>query len=258
MSGTKSHCRPAPAIDPAESALVLGWYGSRNQADHDRMSQHVDDLVNAFGFASGLSVPLVLGVEGIPDLPVGKVRNVLALPIFMCDGLAMHQHFPAMLRQLEVQQGTRTNVRSVTIIGRHESLAQLIAERAAERALQNARDTKLLLVAHGSERNTASIEATRAIRDRIRQTGRFAAVDDAYLEASPCAYEIASQVDGNCIVEGLFLTEGRHSTKDLTDCIRSAEPGRSLACLGAVGTDHRFTNVLSAAVRDGIAPQMAA
>lgn len=258
MFGTRSPCQPAPAIDPAESALVLGWYGSRHKADHDRMAQHVDDLVSQFGFSSGCSVPLVLGVDGELDLPVGNVRSILALPVFMCDGMAMNQHFPAMLRQLALQQGKNTKVRSMAIIGRHESLARLISERATERTDQSVQETKLLLVAHGSERNRGSIEATQAIRDRIRQMGKFAAVDDAYLEATPCAYDVASQIEGDCIVEGLFLTEGRHSTKDLSACIRPSMSGRMLSCLGAVGMDPRFTGVLSSAVQDGITPRIAA
>lgn len=258
MFGTRSPCRPAPAIDPADCALILGWYGSRNKADHLRMDQHVDHMVAAFGFSAGCSVPLVLGADEEYKIDIGRARNILALPVFMCDGMAMNQHFPAMLRQVATQQSGNANLHALSIIGRHKSLAQLVSERATEQFGEDREHGRLLLVAHGSERNRGSVEATRAIRDRIRHMGRFGEVDDAYLEASPNAYDVASQIEGDCVVEGLFLTEGRHSTDDLAECLRPSVSGRVLSCLGAVGIDPRFVDVLSDAVRDVVEPRLAA
>lgn len=250
MSGTKSPYPPAPAIDPAETALVMGWYGSRNEVDHVRMDCHLASLTEAFGFADGLSVPLVLGSKDSPSIAIGSVRNIVVLPVFMCDGMAMNQHFPAMLRHLIARHAGNANIRVSPIVGRHESLARLVAERATGRFERASRRKNLLLVAHGSERNRGSVEATRAIRDRIRAMGRFEEVTDAYLEMSPNAQDVIAGIKGDCVVEGLFLTEGRHSTADLQACLHPVDAGSSVSCLGAVGIDPRFIDVLSSVTRE--------
>ena len=78
----------------------------------------------------------------------------------------------------------------------------------------------------------------------------FADVHDAYLEASPDLCDVVSGLSGDCVVEGLFMTEGRHSTEDLSARIESVDSTHLLPCQGAIGLDARFGNVLSAAVSD--------
>lgn len=252
MSGTRLHCPPAPAIDPADSALVMGWYGSRNKADHMRMDRYLEQLLETFGFFEGISIPLALDLDTNRRLPILHSRNIVALPVFMCDGMAMKQHFPAMLRQLAAEQVANSEIRVASIVGHHESLARLVVERATRCLDHSERKGNLLLVAHGSERFQGSMKATRAVRDRIRAMGRFYDVEDAYLEASPEVCNVISGIHGDCVVEGLFLTEGQHSTHDLEASLRSVEVDFSIHCLGAVGTDPQFIDVLSSIVRDAL------
>ncbi len=254
MSGTRSHYPPAPAINPADSALVLGWYGSRNDADHARMDAHVRDLVHMFDFASGCSIPLMLGADAGFFPRIEGVRHVVVLPVFMCEGRTLGQRFPTFLRQIEAQQAGASIIHTLPIIGGHQSLAQLVAERAAKHLNRGPGGTKLVLVAHGSTRDQGSVVATQTLRDRIRKMAIFSAVHDAYLEASPDPADLVSGMAGDCVIEGLFLTEGRHSTHDLESRI----PGRASRCLGAIGIDPRFVDVLSAAVGDAIPSPLAA
>ena len=268
MSGTKSHCLLAPAINPAESTLVLGWYGSRNKGDHARIEAHVRTLVEMFGFASGCSVPLMIGANAEPaSIPVlDDVRHVVVLPVFMCEGMTFNRQFPEFLRQLASRQSSDrpggqvagAGLRSLPIIGRHESLVRLVSSRASVRAGTGNTDRRLVLVAHGSEQNTGSMKATRKLRDHLRSTEAFSEVHDAYLETTPDPADIVSSIGSECIIEGLFLTEGRHSTDDMVARIGSGHSSHTPLYLGAVGVDPRFIDVLSGAVSDAVSPAKAA
>jgi sirohydrochlorin ferrochelatase len=255
MSGTKLHCPPAPAINPAKSALVLGWYGSRNSCDHARMDWHLNNLVQSYGFASGHAVPLMIGATPLQVPHLEDVRDVLVLPLFMCEGWTLHEKLPAFLRLLRAKTSNETVVHELSTIGTHETLARLVSDRAIDQLHHNIREAQLILVAHGSDRDKGSLIATRALRDRIRAMDLFADVHDAYLEASPDLCDVVSDLSGDCVVEGLFMTEGRHSTHDLSARMEQSDSAHLLPCQGAIGMDMRFGNVISAAVGDAVLSQ---
>lgn len=258
MFGTRLHYPQAPAIDPTESTLIVTWYGSRNQVDHERVDSYLDDLVSSFGFASGHAIPVALEHDRETRITASHDRNIVVLPIFMCDGVAMRNFLPNVIQKFVDQHVSKPRVHMLPTVGRHESLTRLVSDRASERLGHHTKDATLLLIAHGSNRNKQSVTATRAIRDRIRRTERFRQVCDAYLEASPSASDVMSAVEGNCVVEGLFLTEGRHGTHDLEACIQVEYLGRTVSSCGVIGADPRLVEVLRSVVHDAVYPKLAA
>ncbi len=252
MYGTKSLCPQVPAInpagaplDPASSTLVLAWYGSKRPRDGERMAEQTRRLGEEFGFRHAAASALMLCDEQpAPTLNVGG-GDVLVLPVFMCEGLTLSRKIPAFVRDLHGVCDEQARIDVLPPVGIHIALAGLVAERAIERLDSTPLESELVLVAHGSNRDSGSARATCMLANRLRAMAIFASVRDAYLEADPDPRALIALAQRPCVVEGLFLTQGRHSTIDLSEKIGAPAPQ-------AIGTDPRFARVLTAAVRDGV------
>ncbi len=253
MSGTRSLYQRAPAINPANSTLVLGWYGSRNGADHERMAAHTKALVDLFGFADGFDMPMVLDTDGEQFGRFSGAPNTVVIPVFMCSGITWRHQLSSLLRTHGAQHKNRAAAHVLPIIGDHPKLAELTVTRAVERSNPQTSPATLLLVAHGSMRDRSSRESTQKMRDRISAMGGFSDVRDVYLQATPRLSDVLPSISGDIVLESLFLTEGRHSTHDFRSEISAAKRDSRLSPLIAIGADPRLLGVLTSVVEDGLA-----
>lgn len=103
------------------------------------------------------------------------------------------------------------------------------------RALGN---TAVLIIAHGSSKDTAAGAAARALADRLHEQNFFREVHAGFLEGSPTLSDwLARKLDPPVTVVGMFAGDGPHAEDDVRRALSGHERGRYYAYSGAIGTE---------------------
>jgi sirohydrochlorin ferrochelatase len=208
-------------------SLLLVAHGERGGAGTDRQ---VHDLVRQlqdrgrFGHvAAGFirSQPSV--AEACRDLPPGPVA---VYPLFMSAGYYVATAIP---REIGLgADGRDRHGRPVTVmdpVGLNPRLPALVCDLAATTAAAGEVErcaAHLLLVAHGSSKDTASREAALSNARDIADTRAFGGIETAFLDEPPFLAEALETVPGPAVVVGLFVGEGMHGGEDLPGAIAAS------------------------------------
>jgi sirohydrochlorin cobaltochelatase len=155
-------------------------------------------------------------------------------------------------------------------VGNHPRMTELLLRRAAEVA-PGARpaETTLFIVGHGTDLNDNSAAAAKREVEKIRATGQYAEVFNAYMEEEPLIsrwHELAAQPD--VVVVPFFIADGLHSYQDIPVLLGIAEEGgvaaseapvfrrnpfqirgRRLHYASAIGTERLFADLILDQVR---------
>jgi sirohydrochlorin ferrochelatase len=140
-----------------------------------------------------------------------------------------------------------------------DRLVQLLDEANSERAAEVARNrgfapeaSAIILLAHGSRRNSASREATEQVAREIENRDVFRKVRIALLEERPFLGDAAAAIQGPAIVVGLFSGQGMHGARDAPKLI--AELSRNdIAYAGVIGAMAGIENLVARSVRQALA-----
>lgn len=163
-----------------------------------------------------------------------RTSDILVYPLFMADGYFLRK------ASGELEAAARKRQAEITLLpplGTNPALADVIAARAQAAARAQGFSlpaTRLVLVAHGSQREPASQQATDALLRRLREQAVFAAVQAAYLEQPPSFAAVLGAAAGPAVVVGLFMGSGLHGGIDVDRLIESA--GSGVVNAGNVGT----------------------
>lgn len=141
-------------------------------------------------------------------------------------------------------------------LGDHPALAELIMKRATLTEADGAEPAALLLVAHGSP-DPAANRVVDALADRIRDSGRYAAVVVCYLGLNrpllgAAIDDLARQGISRMVVAPYFLQLGGHVAEDLPQIIaagRTRHPALPITLAEHLGYDPLLVNV----IRDRVA-----
>src|SRR5262249_23610721 len=143
----------------------------------------------------------------------------------------------------------------LTPLGLDEGMPDFVIARAGEACRNHgfAPDAStIILLAHGSRRNSASREAAEWVARGILVRGTLADVRIAVLEEHPFIHEAAEGVVGPVVVVGLFSGEGLHGARDAPRLI--AELARSdVAYAGVVGSMTGIEELVVRAVERALA-----
>jgi len=198
-------------------------------------------------------------------------NDVYVVPNFISEGYFTRTVIP---RELELQ-GPVTQIGSRTIkycepVGNHPRMTDLLLRRAADVApAARPAETTLFIVGHGTDLNDNSAAAAKREVERIRATGKYAEVFNAYMEEEPLIsrwHEIASQPD--VVVVPFFIADGLHSYQDIPVLLGIQEEagaaasesqvfrrnpyrirGRMLHYANAIGTEPLFADLILDQVR---------
>lgn len=253
MSSTRSAFRPAPVIEaadsaPADAAVILVGHGSSRMA---AAVLGVDRLAAALREREGYAEVAVATLHGSGPRPADVIAalahtRAFVVPVMMCDGLTVQRDLPAAFSGCG-----SLRLRFCQPVGTHPGLAALIADRAVQEAkLRNLHlaQTRLLLIAHGSTKNTRSEKATLLQVGRLSAMNLFREVAAAYLEQPPSIVDAIQRLRPPVIAVGLFAAEGQHATVDVEAALAAA--GRpDVAYLGAIGTDPGMVQLVAALIR---------
>ena len=189
------------------------------------------------------------------------IREVYVVPNFISEGYFTRTVIP---RELELS-GPVTFRENGQVwkycapAGSHPAMTDLLLRRAREVAPGIAEDqTSLLIVGHGTSLNDNSAAAAKWQAETIRQMGRYASVQNVYMEEPPLVSDWARLTDApNVVVVPFFISDGLHSDEDIpvllgiesqAGDVARQNPcrlhGRSLYYAGAIGTDPGFPNLI--------------
>ena len=242
MSTTRSRLRKAPATDLGRAAatLVLCGHGTRGRGGV--LDRHAAEIR-----ARGLFADIrVCSLYGTPELGAVLDRiaspEVRVVPWLMCAGFTMDR-----LKAVIGAHPAADRVVLAEPVGAKPAIADLAAENAEEACRQRAwrpADTGLLLIGHGSGRNTDSAQTTRRHAARIAATGRFAAVATGFLDEPPSPAEALAGLNSPyCVAVGLFAERSLHGEDDVP---RLLGAGAHIHYAGPIGTAPDLADIIVA------------
>ena len=123
--------------------------------------------------------------------------------------------------------------------------------RSRARTALRRKPSTVILLAHGSRRNSASREATEQVARAIEGRAAFRSVGIALLEERPFLDEAMALVQGPAVVVGMFSGEGMHGASDAPRLI--AELNRNdVVYAGVIGNVAGIENLVARAVAEAL------
>ena len=196
-----------------------------------------------------------------------EIREVYVVPNFISEGYFTQTVIPREL-QLDSRLTTRPGGqvwKYCEPVGNHPAVTELLLQRAREVAPDVPEaETSLLIVGHGTALNDNSAIAAKREVERISALGRYASVQNAYMEEAPLISDWASLTNTrNVVVVPFFISDGLHSYQDIPVLLGiEAEPTaaasqrgifrrnphrlrqRNLYYASAIGTEPRFAEII--------------
>ena len=196
-----------------------------------------------------------------------EIREVYVVPNFISEGYFTQTVIPRELK-LEGRLTTRPDGqvwKYCEPAGNHPAVTELLLGRARQVAPGvPEEETTLLIVAHGTPLNDNSAIAAKREVEKIARLGRYASVQNAYMEEAPRISDWPRlTTTPNVVVVPFFISDGLHSYQDIPVLLGiEAEPaiaasqqevfrrnpyrlhGRSLFYASAIGTEPQFAEII--------------
>lgn len=238
------------ATTPSATALLLAAHGERRPGAANESVWRLADALSARGLVSEVGVGFVKGRPTIGQaLRALTAAQIMVYPLFASDGYFTRDRLVQLLDMADTGD-SRRSVQILSPLGLDPELPALVAEGAAacgEMHGHAAAETALLLIAHGSRRNSASRTAAERIASAVRSQRRFRTVDTAFLEERPFVQDALARMPGPVIVVGLFSGDGLHGAEDAPRLI--AALGRNdVIFAGNVGGFPGLADLVAAAI----------
>ncbi|MSO92899.1 MAG: hypothetical protein EXQ86_05800 [Rhodospirillales bacterium] len=236
----------------AESVLLLLGHGSALDPISDRtFKRHAAALAARNLFAEVRSMTLS-EAETFPAATAGLGdREVYLMPMFMSEGLSVQRAVGEAMRLLARERGSSARATRVCRpLGLSAEIASLIVARARGLAAESGSAAEsLVLVGHGSPRDSASREAIALQAKAIAGRRLFQGVSMALLEEPPALGDVLQTLNGPVVVAGFFASAGRHAAEDVPRVIGTYEGG-PIRYTGAIGEDAEIPEVVLRAVAE--------
>ena len=233
---------------PSDVALLLAAHGERRaSADNDGVARLAAELARR-RVAGEIAAGFIKGEPTIAQALAGfTAPRVLVYPLFLADGFFSR----VRLRELVAAAAGSRPVRVLATLGLDPALVDVVAAKARAVAAQTgfaSERTTVVLLAHGSSRDSASRAATELMAGRLAEQGAFLAVRTAFLEEPPSLAQAVAAISGPVAVVGLFAGEGLHGGADVPQLLD--EIGRdALAFAGNIGRFTDLADIVAATVR---------
>jgi sirohydrochlorin cobaltochelatase len=144
--------------------------------------------------------------------------DVTVVPLFSSEGYFSQQVLPAELNPRPGQKVTITPA-----LGNNHRLAHIVDERLATTFTQHnlrPEQTAVVVVGHGTRRNSQSDNTTEKQAERLRQQNRFGEILTAYLDQPPLVDEVYQATAlPNLVVVPFFIAAGMHTQEDIPEAL---------------------------------------
>ena len=201
---------------PQPISLILAAHGSEalplsNQPLHDLAAS-----LKAMGLFDHITPAFLMGqplmTEVLESLPAGEA---IVIPVMTSDGYYLKK-LPEKFKQNANYDQFRLSISPV--VGLHPAIAKTISDRLAGHLKEHkltAADTTVVVVGHGTRRNTTSGAATFALVDSLRNDHPGFEIKAAFLDQDPEIGLIANSIETpNCVVLPFLVSLGPHMTHD--------------------------------------------
>jgi sirohydrochlorin cobaltochelatase len=255
----------------ADSALLIVGHGSTVNRDSSAPSIAQAAALRARGIFREVAACFWKEEASLRDalffFDEPEIREVYVVPNFISEGYFTQTVIP---RELELTSRLTTRPggqlwKYCEPVGNHPAVTELLLRRAREIApgVPEARTT-LLVVGHGTALNDNSAIAAKREVEKIAALGRYASVQNAYMDEPPLISDWLSLTNTpNVVIVPFFISDGQHSYQDIPVLLGiEAEPGaaasqrsifrrnphrlheRNLFYTSAIGTEPKFAEII--------------
>jgi sirohydrochlorin cobaltochelatase len=154
-----------------------------------------------------------------------EADTIYVVPLFISEGYFTEEVIP---RELDLDgpapSTTRLDGRTVhycSPVGTHPWMTRMILRRAEETAGmtdEQAHEAGLIIIGHGTERNSNSSEIIYQVTSNARAEGLFGRVETGFLDQEPDVGEVlAGMADRDVVLVPFFIAEGWHTQETIPD-----------------------------------------
>ncbi len=174
------------------------------------------------------------------------IDQILIYPLFMSKGYFFKTALPAQLAQSAI------NIPFTLLppLCEDGNLPDVIYQHAIQ-TLQETNwaitETRLLIVGHGSTKNSASAQATFQQAQSLVSKSQFLGIETAFLEEEPIIGDLLQHTkELQTIIVGYFTGQGLHGKDDIAKAIQQS--GAKAVYAGSVGAMPEIKNLILAAL----------
>jgi sirohydrochlorin ferrochelatase len=198
-----------------DSGLLIAAHGEQQPGAQNECTKRIAEAISARKVVAEVTVGFIKGHPTIGEALSGlSTSRVIIYPLFASNGYFTRD------RLVQILDGAECAQRTISILspfGLDPGLPALLlkqADRTARASGLSPDTASIILLAHGSRRNSASREATERIATSLRQLNGSGRVETAFLEEQPFFNQTAARVGQPAVVLGLFSGEGLHGAAD--------------------------------------------
>jgi sirohydrochlorin ferrochelatase len=238
----------------AQVAVLVAAHGERTPGAQNENARRVAQALSDRGLVAEVAVGFISGTPSIAEA-MGALTSprIIIYPLFASSGYFSRDRLVQLLDEGNRQ---RRELELLTPLGLDPGMPDFIMARAGEVARDHGflpEASTIILLAHGSRRNTASREATEWVAREIESRNSFRDVRIALLEEHPSLHEAANGTAGPVVVVGLFSGEGLHGARDAPRLIVELARG-DVAYAGVVGSMAGIEDLVVCAVARAVGP----
>lgn len=229
---------------PAAPALLLCAHGRGGTAEDHHVPETLADTLRAGGRFAEVEACYLRGSPGIGDaLARLRAAEVVLVPLLMAEGHTSKVVLPDALAAVGEAAG---RVRVTAPVGVASALTDLVVSVGlsicGDRHWSPA-ETTILVAAHGTARHADSGGSAQRLVDRITASGRFRQASAGFIEQEPkLEARLGAILPDPCVVIGLFMDHGDHSTDDIPQAIAAAHPDAAYS--GAIGAHPGIADII--------------
>ena len=225
----------------AGAALVLAAHGSSRGGVREPVLEIAAAIARRNLFAE-----TAVGFMSRPPNLAQALAGTMAAAVYVVPFFLAHGHFsrtviPETLARLERDPDRR--IRYCAPIGTSPRLAEIVRRRvmaACRQRYLDAAGVSVLLIGHGTPRNSESSVVARELAADLASRRWFARVGTAFLEEAPSVADGLAALDMNggapVVAVGLFAAEGLHGAEDVPKLLDDGNrTGRAVHYAGAIG-----------------------
>ncbi len=238
--------------ETASVALLIAAHGERRPDATNYGVKRIAQAVSARRLVAEVGVGFINGTPGIGEAFAALTApRVMVYPLFASSGYFTRDRLVQLLDEANAEG---RDVEVLPPLGLDPGLPDLVLDRATTVARESGlapEASTVILLAHGSRRNTASREATEQVARAIEGRAGFRGVGIALLEERPFMDEAMALVQGPAIVVGMFSGEGMHGAGDAPRLI--AELNRNdVVYAGVIGNVAGIEDIVAESVAAAI------
>lgn len=228
--------------------LIIGQGSTRCCRPDALLARHAVALAKRGRFAEVRAATLAGTPNPQEALASIRSRNIVIVPVLMCDGFLYREALPAALDHARRTRPKGHPFYLCRPLGLHPKVADLLTYRAIEAldpAVLTPAATTLLLIGHGSTRDSASETAVARQAARIQTASIFRSVMTAFIAQPPYLRDVLAAAPRPLIGMALFTARGNHVIEDIEKPFDEKDDGRILFG-GTLGEDDQIVAIIEA------------